>query len=152
MARFCSSCGTQLPDNANTCPGCGRPAGQPAGAGAASSVQVGGLTDNVAAMLAYITIIPAIIFLVLEPYNRSRLIRFHAFQSIFFCVAWTVLWVALSFVGAIPVLGWATVLIWPLLGLGGLILWVLLLVKAYGGQMWKLPVIGDMAEKQANAI
>ena len=39
----------------------------------------------------------------------------------------------------------------PVLGLGGLIIWVLLLVKAYGGQMVKLPVIGDMAEKQANA-
>jgi uncharacterized membrane protein len=141
----------QLPDNANSCPGCGKPAGQPAGAGAAPTVQVGGLTDNVAGMLAYITIIPAIIFLVVEPYNRSRFIRFHAFQSIFFCVAWTVLWVALSFVGALPVLGWATVLLWPLLGLGALILWVLMLVKAYGGQMWKLPVIGDLAEKQANA-
>ena len=151
MARFCSSCGMQLPDNANSCPGCGKPAGQPAGAGAAPTVQVGGLTDNVAGMLAYITIIPAIIFLVVEPYNRSRFIRFHAFQSIFFCVAWTVLWVALSFVGALPVLGWATVLLWPLLGLGALILWVLMLVKAYGGQMWKLPVIGDLAEKQANA-
>jgi uncharacterized membrane protein len=153
MAQFCSSCGVQLPDNANSCPGCGKPAVLPAGGGAASaSAQVGGLADNVAGMLAYITIIPAIIFLVVEPYNRSRFIRFHAFQSIFFYVAWTVLWVALSIVGAMPVLGWATLLIWPLLGLGGLILWVLLLVKAYGGQMWKLPVIGDMAEKQANAI
>jgi uncharacterized membrane protein len=152
MARFCSNCGTQLPENTNNCPGCGKPAGAPAGTGAAPSVQAGGLTDNVAGMLAYVTIIPAILFLVLEPYNRSRFIRFHAFQSIFFYVAWMVLWVALSFVGALPVLGWATVLLWPLLGLGGLILWVLLLMKAYGGQMWKLPVVGDLAEKQANAM
>jgi uncharacterized membrane protein len=152
MARFCSNCGTQLPENTNNCPGCGKPAGAPAGTGAAPSVQAGGLTDNVAGMLAYVTIIPAILFLVLEPYNRSRFIRFHAFQSIFFYVAWMVLWVALSFVGALPVLGWATVLLWPLLGLGGLILWILLLMKAYGGQMWKLPVIGDLAEKQANAM
>jgi uncharacterized membrane protein len=152
MARFCSNCGTQLPENMNNCPGCGKPAGAPAGTGAAPSVQAGGLTDNVAGMLAYVTIIPAILFLVLEPYNRSRFIRFHAFQSIFLYVAWMVLWVALSFVGALPVLGWATVLLWPLLGLGGLILWILLLMKAYGGQMWKLPVVGDLAEKQANAM
>jgi uncharacterized membrane protein len=152
MARFCSNCGTQLPENTNTCPGCGKPAGAPASTGAAPSVQAGGLTDNVAGMLAYVTIIPAILFLVLEPYNRSRFIRFHAFQSIFFYVAWMVFWVALSFVGALPVLGWATVLLWPLLGLGGLILWILLLMKAYGGQMWKLPVVGDLAEKQANAM
>jgi uncharacterized membrane protein len=152
MARFCSNCGTQLPENTNNCPGCGKPAGAPAGTGAAPSVQAGGLTDNVAGMLAYVTIIPAILFLVLEPYNRSRFIRFHAFQSIFFYVAWMVLWVALSFVGALPVLGWATVLLWPLLGLGGLILWILWLMKAYGGQMWKLPVVGNLAEKQANAM
>jgi uncharacterized membrane protein len=151
MARFCSNCGMPLPEDTNTCPGCGKPAGLPAG-GSATSVQAGGLTENVAGMLAYITIIPAILFLVLEPYNRSRFIRFHAFQSIFFYVAWMVLWIALTFVGALPVLGWATLLLWPLLGLCGLVLWVLMLVKAYGGQMWKLPVIGDLAEKQANAM
>ena len=52
----------------------------------------------------------------------------------------------------IPFLGWATLLIWPLLGLGGLIIWIILLMKANQGQMFKLPVIGDMAEKQANAV
>jgi uncharacterized membrane protein len=145
---FCSGCGTQVPEGAAACPKCGKAMGQAAGGGTGAA---GGLADNVAGMLAYITIVPAIIFLVVEPFNRNRFVRFHAFQSIFFCVAWTVLWVALSIVGMIPVLGWATLVIWPLLGLGGLIIWVLLLVKAYGGQMFKLPVIGDMAEKQANA-
>lgn len=158
MAQFCSTCGAQVPDKANNCPGCGKPAGQaagqPAGRGPAapSSQAAGGLTDNVAGLLAYITIVPAIIFLVIEPFNRNRFVRFHAFQSIFFCVAWTILWVALSFVTAIPFLGWATILLWPLVGLGGLILWVLMLMKAYNGQTWKLPVIGDIAEKQADAM
>jgi uncharacterized membrane protein len=109
------------------------------------------LTDNVAGMLAYVTVVPAIIFLVMEPYNRSRFVRFHAFQSLFFAVAWIALWIALSIVGMIPVLGWMTLLIWPLVGLGGLIIWIILLVKANQGQMFKLPVIGDLAEKQANA-
>jgi uncharacterized membrane protein len=155
MARFCSNCGAPLPDSANNCPQCGTAQGVGTGAAptpATTPVAVGGLADNVAGMLAYVTIIPAIIFLVLEPFNRNRFVRFHAFQSIFFAVAWTVLWIALGVVGHIPVLGWATLLIWPLIGLGGLIIWVLLLIKAYGGQMFKLPVIGDMAEKQANAI
>jgi len=145
---FCSSCGAQIPAGATTCPACSRGAAPTGGAAPAGT---GGLTDNVAGMLAYVTIVPAIIFLVLEPYNRSRFVRFHAFQSIFFAVAWTVLWIALSFVGMIPVLGWATILIWPLLGLGGLILWIILLLKANQGQMFKLPVIGDLAEKQAGA-
>jgi uncharacterized membrane protein len=153
MAGFCSNCGTQLPDNANHCPGCGKPVQTAGGGPAAAPAQsgAGGLADNVAGMLAYVTIVPAIIFLVIEPYNRSRFIRFHAFQSIFFYVTWTVLWFALTFVGAIPFLGWATLLLWPLLGLGGLILWVLMAFKAYSGELWKLPVVGDIAEKQANA-
>lgn len=110
------------------------------------------MADNVAGMLAYVTIIPAIVFLVMEPYNKNRFVRFHAFQCLFFAVAWTVLWIALSIVAHIPILGWLTILIWPLVGLAGLIIWVILLLKANQGQMYKLPMIGDMAEKQANAM
>ena len=98
-----------------------------------------------------ITIIPSIIFLVMEPYNKNRFIRFHSFQNIFFCIGWVILWIALGIIGQIPVLGWATLLLWPLIGLGGLIVWIILIMKAYQGQMFKLPVIGDLAEKQANA-
>ena len=65
-----------------------------------------GLTDNVAGALAYVTIIPAIVFLILEPYNRKRSIRFHSFQCIFFAIAWTALWIVLAFIGHIPLLGW----------------------------------------------
>jgi len=105
-----------------------------------------------AGALAYVTIIPAILFLVLEPYNRKRFIRFHAFQCLFFAVAWTVLWIGLRIIVQIPILGWATILLWPLVSLAGLIIWIFLVMKAYQGQMFKLPVIGDMAEKQANTV
>ncbi len=153
MARFCTNCGTQVPEGAHNCPSCGTAiAGvSTAPAVAPATAQVSGLTDNVAGLLAYITIIPAIIFLVLEPYNRSRFIRFHCFQSIFFHVGVVIIWIILGVISALPFLGWATLLIWPLVGLGFLVLWILMLVKAYGGQMWKLPVIGDLAEKQAGA-
>ncbi len=43
---------------------------------------------------------------------------------------------------------WMSFLIWPLIGLGGFVLWIILLLKAYQNQMFKLPVIGDLAEKQ----
>jgi zinc-ribbon domain len=103
---FCSTCGAQIPDGTTTCAAC-------AGRAAASTPppptsSTGGMSDNVAGMLAYVTIIPAIIFLVMEPYNKSRFIRFHAFQCLFFAVAWTVLWIALSIVAHIPFLGWLT--------------------------------------------
>ncbi|HTZ97791.1 MAG TPA: hypothetical protein VMB18_15425 [Terriglobales bacterium] len=51
----------------------------------------------------------------------------------------------------IPIFGWLTILIWPLISLAGFIIWLVLVLKAYQGQMFKLPVIGDMAEKQAGA-
>jgi uncharacterized membrane protein len=143
---FCPNCGTQIAEGA-ACPKC---AGAAPSAGATTAV--GGLTDNMAGALAYVTIIPAIVFLVLDPYNRNRFIRFHSFQCIFFAVAWTVLWIVLAFIGHIPILGWATLLLWPLISLAGLIIWIILVLKAYQGQMFKLPVIGDMAEQQANRI
>lgn len=110
------------------------------------------MTDNMAGMLAYFTVIPAIVFLVMEPYNKSRFIRFHSFQCIFFAVAWTALWIVLNIVAHIPLFGWLTILMWPLVGLAGFIIWIILLLKANQGQMFKLPVIGDLAEKQANAM
>ena len=102
-------------------------------------------------MLAYITIIPAIIFLVMEPYNRNRFIRFHSFQCIFFWVALVVIHVALSIVSIVPLMIFLTLPLHMLIWLGSLALWVILLLKANQGQMWKLPIIGDIAEKQANA-
>jgi uncharacterized membrane protein len=57
----------------------------------------------------------------------------------------------LSIIAHIPFLGWLTILIWPLVGLAGFVIWIILLLKANQGQMWKLPFIGDLAEKQAGA-
>jgi uncharacterized membrane protein len=145
---FCNMCGAQIADGTTTCAACSGRAAAPQ----AASAQGQGMADNVAGMLAYVTIVPPIVFLVTAPYNKNRFIRFHSFQCLFFCLAWTVLWIALSIVAHIPFLGWLTILIWPLVGLAGLVLWIILLMKANQGQMYKLPVIGDMAEKQANAV
>ena len=151
---FCAYCGKDLPAGANVCPACGRSTASGAPGVATTTnpaVPAGGLADNIAGMLAYVTIIPAIIFLVLEPYNRNRFIRFHSFQCIFLCIALIVIRIALGFMTIIPGVFW---IIWPIemvFGLGVFILWLLLLLKAYQGQMWKLPIIGDLAEKQANA-
>lgn len=100
-------------------------------------------------MLAYVTFIPAIIFLVTEPYNKSRFIRFHSFQSIFLFVAVVILHVALSFLAVVPFLILITAPLHMLVGLGALIVWIIVLLKANQGQMYKLPLIGDLAEKQA---
>jgi uncharacterized membrane protein len=155
---FCPNCGNQIPAGATACPVCAGgaqtipPAASYGAPGGSAQTQVGGLTENVAGALAYVTIIPAIIFLVVEPYNRNRFVRFHSFQNIFFAVGWMILWVALGIFGHIPLLGWASLLLWPLIGLAGFILWLLLIFKAYQGQMFKLPLIGNLAEQQANSV
>lgn len=144
---FCPTCGTHIPDG-TTCPKC------PAGAGQSTSIVApagAGLTDNVAGALAYLTIIPAIVFLVIEPFNRRRFVRFHAFQSIFYFVAWIAADICLSIIGHIPFLGWATLFLWPLVSLVLFVILLVLALKAYQGQMFKLPVIGDIAEQQAGA-
>jgi uncharacterized membrane protein len=145
---FCSVCGTQVADGATLC---AAHAGGAPGA-SATTVQAGGMSDNVAGMLAYVTIIPAIVFLLVAPYNRNKFIRFHSFQCIFVTVAWIALSIALSIIATIPFLGWLTLLIWPIIGLAGLALWIILLLKANQGQMWKVPFIGDLAEKQASSF
>ena len=103
-----------------------------------------GLSDNAAGALAYVTVIPAIIFLVAEPYNKNPYIKFHAWQNIFLCIACF----AVGIVGVIPVLGWLIVLVgMPVL----LICWIICIVNAFQGKRFKLPFIGDLAEKQAGA-
>ena len=167
---YCANCGS--PVEGAFCPNCGRPVGQATGgaypppAGGAPQGQyyqqggypppaAAGLTENVAGALCYLAgLITGIIFLVVAPYNTNRTVRFHAFQSIFFNIAWVAIWIVEMIVSAvltgIPVLGWMlSMLLWAAIALGGFILWLLLMWKAYKGDRLMLPVIGPLAEKQA---
>ena len=146
---FCNMCGAQIADGASICAAC---ASRVPAAGPAPAVAQQGMTDNVAGMLAYITIIPAIIFLVMEPYNRNRFIRFHSFQCLFFCAALIVLHVGLGIFGIVPGVALLTFPLHMLISVGGFIVWIILLIKANQGQMYKLPFIGNLAEQQANVV
>jgi uncharacterized membrane protein len=103
-----------------------------------------GLTDNNAGALAYITIIPAIVFLVAAPYNQSSYIRFHAWQSIFLCIALF----AVSIIAVVPILGW---IVYAVGAIAIFIGWIMCILKALKGERFKLPFIGDLAAKQAGA-
>lgn len=118
------------------------------GGGAAGQA---GLTDNVAGALAYLLgPITGIAFLVIDPYNRNPKIRFHAWQSIVLCVAWIVLSFVLGFaLGLISVFALILAPLLMLLPLVGFALWLFLMWKAYQGEQFRLPVIGDFAAKQA---
>src|ERR1043166_9483762 len=149
---FCSGCGTAIADGTTTCAACSAPA--PAASATTSSGS--GLTDNIAGLLCYspVGIIADIVFLVAEPYNRNKFIRFHAFQSLFTALALIVLGFGLGIVlgifAMIPVVGWIIdVLLWAAFITGNLTLWVIMMIKAYQMQTVKLPFVGEMAAKQA---
>jgi len=106
----------------------------------------------VAGALCYLVgLITGILFLVLEPYSKNPRIRFHAFQSIFFHVALIGLWIVVMIVSM--VLPWGLQIIVHLLmlvvWLGGFVLWLLLMFKAYNNTPLVLPIIGPLAQAQA---
>jgi uncharacterized membrane protein len=149
---YCQTCGAAFAAGTTFCPTCSvTPQAAVASAPAAS-----GLQANVAGALAYLAgIITAILFLVIDPYKSDRFVRFHAFQSLFFNIAWIALWIAWTIVGL--VLGTVTkglffilqVPIDLLLMVGGFALWAYLMYSAYQGKTTQLPVIGALAAKQA---
>jgi uncharacterized membrane protein len=115
-----------------------------------------GIGNNVAGLLCYLFgWLGGLIFLLIEPYKNDRFVRFCAFQSIFFNVAMVVIWIGLMILSVVLGMitkGIATLLMGPLMlliWLGFLIVAIYLMIKAYGHQEVKLPIIGDLASKQA---
>ena len=148
MSISCPHCAVSMPETAAYCPGCGRsmlPVERACGT-------VGALPETLAGALAYLTIIPAIVFLFVEPYSKNRFVRFHSFQ----CVG---LWLVVVVVGAllrvvgfvvffIPMFG--PLLVWLVSGISILAffaVWVVLVVKALQGEMFKLPAGGRFCRK-----
>ena len=166
QGKFCAKCGTSNLAAAAP-PSSGPPPEPPPGAYTApppqspplpppaAAPQAAGLDENMACALCYLLgLLTGVLFLVLEPYNKNRLIRFHAFQSIFLNIAWIAIYIALGIVGlvmfSIPFVGPMLMIVLHLAaGLGIFILWLMLMYKAYNRERWVLPVIGPLAEKQA---
>jgi len=140
-----------MPADAAFCPGCGRPMRAETGV----QGKVGPLSANFAGAFAYFTFVPAMLFLFLDPYRKNRFVRFHSFQSVLLCGTLLVLGAALRLAGLvvflIPVLGPLVVaLVYVVVGLAAVLLWVVLVVKAFQGELFKLPILGDFAERHAN--
>jgi len=122
-----------------------------------SEAAANGLSDSGAGALAYFTIVPAVVFLILPPYNTSAYVRFHAWQSIFLNIAAIVVFVGFAILSMLMIFGWTfglhfllffvRMLIW----LAFFVIWLICVLKAANGQKYKLPVIGDLAEKQAGS-
>jgi uncharacterized membrane protein len=125
---------------------------------AASVAQAAGLEENVVAALCYLGfVLTGILFLVIEPYNHNLTVRFHAFQSIFFWLAVIIGGMVLSAISfvilAVPFVGWIISFLLSLAyWLGAVVLWLYLMYKAYNRERVVLPVIGPLAEKQAQSV
>ena len=142
---FCSHCGAENPEGAKFCSKCGNRLGAAAtptdDAAKSEAESSTGLSANVAGLLCYVLgWITGIVFLVLE--KKSTFVKFHAYQSI---MTFGVLTVAQLVLGWIPFIGWVLNI---LIGIIMLILWIILVIQAGTGKMWKVPWAGDWAEKQ----
>lgn len=104
-----------------------------------------GLQSNVAGMLCYLVgFISGIIFLIIE--KEDSFVRFHAMQSTILSGA---LFLFSLVIGWIPIIGWIiSILLSPV----SLVLWIVLMVKAYKNELYELPVIGEIARNQINKI
>jgi uncharacterized membrane protein len=153
MPISCPHCSAEMPDSAAFCPGCGHSMQTPERARA----KIGIFTENVAGALAYFTFIPATVFLLLKPYSKNRFVRFQCLQCLFLTLICLLLGGALKLASPIlflvPLVGPLFVSLVSIVGsLGAVVIWLVLVVKAYQGEVLKLPLLGELAERQANLI
>jgi uncharacterized membrane protein len=103
------------------------------------------IEENIASMLCYIGVwVTGLIFYLLEKENKT--VKFHAMQSLLTFIGVFIVYFVIFF------LTWFVPFMWMLSILFGLlvfILWIILVIKAYQGEKFKLPIIGDIAEKEA---
>jgi uncharacterized membrane protein len=148
MPISCVQCSAEMPDGAPFCPGCGRRMIDVPGAVAG----VGLRKENIAGALAYFTFVPALLFLGITPFKRNHFVRFHSFQSIYLLIAGVLIALVMRLVfpvlTLIPWLGYLLAWLVVLLSLlAWVLLWMVAVVKAFQGELFKLPVIGGLAEK-----
>lgn len=119
---------------------------QPAGQGT-------GLAPNIASLICYICMpITSIVFLIIEKENLD--VRFHAWQGTAFGIGYILVIIALEILAAIfgaiaSVLGIIIGFFIPIVGLIAFVVWIVCLIKAYQGERWRIPVVGDFAAKKA---
>ena len=152
---FCPKCGAQVAAGATFCSACGTAQSAAPAGGAQSGPAAGtGLDENVAGLLCYVAWwITGLIFFITD---KRPYVRFHAAQALVtfgaICALYIVLalFAGLSIMIGIGVLGaLISFALYPIIGLASLVAWILCMVKAYGGERFKLPFNGDIAENIA---
>ena len=148
---FCRYCGASEAD-AKFCASCGM-ATEVTGSGLSSSAAGDQTTehlvsgDNTIGAMAYF-VLPAIYFLFFaDAYKQNRFVRFHSFQALFYCGAvFALIWIVWNVLGF--VLGYLVYVIAWLMTMASFVFWAKLIIRAYQGLQYKIPLIGDLAEKK----
>lgn len=140
---FCNLCGATL---------AAATAGSPSAVPASSAAS--GLSPSSAAALSYLTILPPIIFLVIDPYKKIKLVKFHSLQSLTLFVALVATYISLailSFITAFiaPTMSMLFLFLYFVAGIAFFGTWLFTMIKASKGEFFKLPFIGAFAAKQS---
>jgi uncharacterized membrane protein/ribosomal protein L40E len=142
---FCPKCGAENTGGDKYCPKCGSlsTAEAPRPTGSTTSLE-----PNVAGLLCYLGIwITGLIFILIE--KENKFVRFHAMQSIVTFGAFTVLWIPFYILRGLDILAVLFGVFQAIIGILAFVLWIVLMVKAYHGERYKLPIAGDIAEKNS---
>ena len=166
----CQCCGAVLAGDTRFCPSCGSPnkfaggilqlATEDSGAvvtiSSPANIEQKTMDTNLVGALAYLAgLVTGIMFLILDPYKSNSFVRFHAFQSIYFNVAWVafwIIWLILSAVlmpltaGVFAVIDLPLTLCFTLAGFG---IWAFLMYQAYQQKLFQLPIVGRLAAQRA---
>ncbi len=158
---FCSGCGTEIGTDVSFCPKCGAPSGTASAprtdSPAASPSAGAGLEENVAGLLCYVLgWVTGLIFLLID---QRPFVRFHAMQSLITFGGFHAIQLVLIFGGVMGgfasamsggfLFGMISFLVYGVLSLAILVAWIICMVKAFQGQKFKLPIVGNIAENFA---
>ena len=145
----CTKCGAAVADNAGFCPNCG--AAQAGASGATIPTAQTGMQENVAGLLTYVLgWITGLIFFIID---KRPFVQFHAKQSIVVFGGLHLLQIALGMFFGFSIMtgGWTGFsfgfALFHLIQLVGLILWIMLMIKAYQGERFRVPIAADIADK-----
>jgi uncharacterized membrane protein len=141
----CTKCGAAVADNAGFCPACGAPqtlpGSIPSSGGPIVATQTG-IAENVAGLLCYLLgWVTGLIFFLID---KRPYVQFHARQSIVIFGSLQIIQMIGVFAG-FAIWGLHFLLV-PFVGLVATILWIVLMIKAYQGVRFRVPVAADIAD------
>ncbi|HLX57788.1 MAG TPA: DUF4870 domain-containing protein, partial [Ktedonobacteraceae bacterium] len=122
----------------------------PVGAASALGPTSIGMDANILAFLAYLfPVIGALIIFFME--KQNRFVRFHAMQALLCSAAVVVLEIVLGVLGSLPLLWFFACIINPFVGLALVVCWIILMINAFQGKYFKVPIVGDYAERYSQS-